>query len=368
MQVRALNTLIQGGLEVVSLTTGKDGKIYGGLTGAKDHLLYEYDPKTDRCRDVGGQIVSNRLMFERNGRPYSQKIHHALSTLPDGQIAGATGQNVSFGTMHRRIRDDDGGRVFVFNPRTGQSRDLGIPIPNMWIINSTTSSDGRWLFGMTYFHNDFFVVDLQTGAVVFADQVHAGVWGDSACCHTIVCDAAGIVYGSCSEGYLFYYDSHQKKLVETDVKLPGEGSCRIDSLVIGEDGLIYGGTWETGILFSVEPGSLKIKELARPNVGPRLPALVAWDGKIFGAAGGGEQYGTRGAFLFEYDPRTGRCREIGPLVDKAAGVTAQRVHALTVGLDGVFYAGETGATGTALQVNTGDIVAGMNPYMYIIRI
>jgi outer membrane protein assembly factor BamB len=83
----------------------------------------------------------------------------------------------------------------------------------MWIIATTVSSDGRRLCGMTYYHNDFFAVDLESGQVVFSDQLHAGVWNDSACSHTIVCDSDGVVYGSCSEGYLFTYDREAQRLM-----------------------------------------------------------------------------------------------------------------------------------------------------------
>ncbi len=367
MRVRAYEVELSGGLEVVSLTTAANGCIYGGMTGAKDHLLFEYAPDTAAVRDLGSRIVSGNQLFARNGDPIGQKIHHALSALADGRIAGGTGQNVGFGSRHRKINEDDGGHVFIYDPATDRGRDLGVPAPHMWIIATTVSPDESILFGMTYYHNDFFAVDLESGEVVFADQVHAGVWGDSACCHTIVCDSDGIVYGSCSEGYLFTYDSAKKQLTETDAKLPGEGSYRIDALLAAEDGMIYGGIWETGIMFSVKPGSLEIKELCRPNDGPRMPALVERDGLLYGAAGGGSQYGTCGAFLFEYDPRKSAYRKIGPIVDEESAVEAARVHAMTVGLDGTLYAGETGATHSRFDAASGDIEAGMHPYLYIIE-
>ena len=366
MRVKAYEVELPGGLEVVSLTTGLNGRIYGGMTGARDHLLFEYAPDTQAVRDLGSEIVPSVQLFDRQGAPISQKIHHALSTLADGGIAGGTGQNLGYGARHRKINEDDGGHVFAYDPATDQGRDLGVPVPHMWIIATTVSPDGRMVFGMTYYHNDFFAVDVESGEVVFADQVHAGVWGDSACSHTIVCDKDGTVYGSCSEGYLFTYDSANKKLTETDAKLPGEGSYRIDALLAAEDGMIYGGIWETGILFSVEPGSLTITELCRPNDGPRLPALVERDGVLYGAAGGGSQYGTRGAFLFEYDPRKNAYREIGAIVDEEAGIEAARVHAMTVGLDGTIYAGETGATQSRFDAASGDIETGMHPYLYIV--
>ncbi len=368
MKVKVHNTSVPGALEVVSLTTGKNGLIYGGYTGAKGHLFFEYNPRMNVTRDLGKKIVSANQLYLRDGKPITQKIHHALSTLPDGRIAGGTGQNTGHGTCHRKVNEDEGGHVFVYNPKSKQAEDLGIPVPHMWIFCTTTSPDGETLYGMTYLHNDFFAISLKTGELVFTDQVHGAIWGDGACSHSIICDNDGVVYGSCSDGYIFTYEPEKRKLVETDTKLPGENARRMDSFVLGEDGLIYGGVWETGILFSLEPKTLKLKELCRPNDGPRIPALVKIDSFIYGAAGGGSQYGTRGAFLFEYNYKSSKYHEIGPIVEKETGIEAGRIHDMTVGLDGTLYAGETGSTRSTFRSGSGDIETGQNAYLYIIEL
>jgi outer membrane protein assembly factor BamB len=369
MKVRVHDTDVPGALEIVSLTTAGNGRIYGGYTGAKDHLFIEYDPARDVTRDLGSKIVSANELYGRTGKAISQKIHHALEALPDGRIAGATGTNVGYGSRHFRQKELEGGHVFVYDPGTEEGQDLGVPIPHNWIIAGAADPDGKQFFGMTYHHNDFFAMDLTSGEVVFADQVHAGVWGDSACCHQIACDNDGVVYGSCSHGYLFTYDSKTKTLTETDAKLPGEGTFRIDSAIVGSDGLVYAATWETGIVFSIEPGTLKITQLCQPNQGgPRLPGLTERDGVIYGAAGGGRPYRTRDAFLFEYDTKTGSYKEIGPIVDEDADIVAIRVHAMTTGQDGTLYAGETGNTRSVYRPQDGDIEVGGHAYLYIIDV
>ncbi|MCX5642244.1 MAG: hypothetical protein NTY10_03280 [Candidatus Omnitrophica bacterium] len=367
MKVTVHNTSVPGANEIVSLTAGKNGLIYGGYTGNKNHLFFEYNPGRKTTRDLGEKIVSANQLYFKNGEIMTQKIHHALSTLPDGRIVGGTGQNFSCGTCHRKVNEDEGGHVFVYDPESGQAKDLGIPVPHMWIICTTASPDGEVIYGMTYLHNDFFAVSVKTGELIFADQVHGAIWGDSACSHSLICDNDGVVYGSCSDGYIFTYDPKNKKLRESDVKLPGENTCRVDSFALGDDGLIYGGTWETGVLFSLEPKTLKLKELCRPNNGPRLPALLKIGDSIYGAAGGGSQYGTRGAFLFEYNYKNGAYREIGPVVEKETGIEASRIHAMTVGKDGTLYAGETGAQ-SIFKAESGDIETGNNAYLYIIEL
>lgn len=368
MRVKIHNTSVSGAKEIVSLTTGKNGLIYGGYTGDKNHLFFEYSPRMNATKDLGEKIVSANQLYLRNGEKITQKIHHGLSTLPDGRIAGGTGQNVSLGACHRKVNEDEGGHVFVYDPEFQQAKDLGIPVPHMWIICTTTSPDGNVLYGMTYLHNDFFAVSIETGELIFADQVHGAIWGDSACSHSLICDNDGVVYGSCSDGYIFTYDPKKKKLIETDIKLPGKNVCRIDSFALGDDGLVYGGTWETGIFFSLEPRTLKLKELCQPNDGPRLPALVKIDNCIYGAAGGGSQYGTRAAFLFEYNYKSNKYREIGPIDEKETGIEASRIHTMTAGLDGTLYAGETGSTRSIFKAGSGNVETGDNAYLYIIEL
>ena len=367
MKVKIHNISVSGAKEVVSLTTCKNGLIYGGVTGAKNHLFFEYNPLLNLTTDLGEKIVSGNQLYLRNGELIDQKIHHALSTLPDGRIAGGTGQNFSYGTCHRKVNEDEGGHVFVYDPESQQAKDLGIPVPHMWIICTTTSPDGEFIYGMTYLHNDFFAVSVKTGELVFADQVHGAIWGDSGCTHSLICDNDGVVYGSYGDGYIFTYNPKNKKLSETDIKLPGK-NVRVDSFTLGDDGLVYGGTWETGTLFSLEPKTLKLKELCQPNDGPRLPALVKINNFIYGAAGGGSQYGTRGAFLFEYNYKSGKYREVGPVIEKETGIEASRIHTMTAGLDGTLYAGETGSTRSTFIAESGDIETGYNPYLYIIQL
>ena len=150
-------------------------------------------------------------------------------------------------------------------------------------------------------------------------------------------------------------------MIETDIKLPGD-DIRIDSL-LRVDNVIYGGTWENGYLFSFDPHGGTIETLGKPNDnGPRLPALVLRDGRIYGAAGGGSQYNTRSAFLFEYDPHNGKLTEIGDVFDSENNIRAQRIHAMAVGQDGCIYAGETGAE----NIEAGE--TGLMAYFFICKL
>jgi hypothetical protein len=361
IHVDALRCDLPGASEVVSLTAGLDGAIYGGTTGDKGHLFFRFDPATRKVTDLGHLVKSGTQLYARRN-PVQQKIHHALVASPDGAIYGATGQNVAIGGPWYKTDEDEGGHVFRYDPKTGRCDDLGVPVPYEWIINLTSNVGCTILYGMTYPLNHLFSCDLRTGEMRKVGQVRGVTAGDSGASHEIICDMAGNVYGSCGEGYLFRYEPASGEMVETEISLPG-GSVRIDAFARDKKGVIYGACWESGHLFSFDPSEQKLTVLGQPNPGPRLPALVfGTDGLLYGAAGGGEQYNTRTGFIFSYDPSTREIVEIGDIYDPATDIKGQRMHAMAVGLDGVLYAGETGAQRKA----AGE--AAEEPYLYICKI
>ncbi|MCK5845353.1 MAG: hypothetical protein KAG97_11640, partial [Victivallales bacterium] len=217
MKVKVITSDVEGALEVVSLTTGLDGMIYGGHTGSKNHLFCELNPATLKIRDLGSKVVSSNELFLNDGKVVNQKIHHALSTLPDGRIAGGTGQNITAFQESFRQKDDEGGHLFVYDPSDEAAVDFGVPVPHEWIINTTVSPDGERVFGMTYLTNTFFAFNIKSGELEFSDQVHGRIFGDSSCTHSIICDLEGNVYGSCRDGRIFIYNSRERELTETEL-------------------------------------------------------------------------------------------------------------------------------------------------------
>lgn len=363
LSVSVIKMPVPGAVEVVSLAAGERGKIYGGVTGAKGHLLFEYDPKTGRARDLGRLVRSGTQIVRRDGRKVEQKIHKSLFALPDSRILGATGQNIVVMDPDYRMEDDEGGHVFVYDPASGSCSDLAVPVPHEWIINCTVSPDLRYAYGMTYPLNHVFQVDMKSGQARILGQVHGQTTADSACSHECICDREGNLYGSCWRGQVFRYDLEEDTLRETELSLPG-GDLRIDSLAVEKrSGMIYGGTWEGGHLFRLDPNAMSIELLGTPHRGPRLPALrFSKDGILYGAAGGGFQYKTRSAFLFRYDPASNELTEIGDIVADGSGIRGQRMHTMAMGKDGRIYLGETGMmTGEAGEV-------GLNPYVFVCRV
>lgn len=334
---------LPGAREVVSLAFGQDRRLYGGLTGAKGHLFFRYDPQTRRVADLGGKVVSANLLYDQQGQAVTQKIHKAIYVAPDGRIYGGTGQNIGMGCPHYRVLDDEGGHLFVYDPATGKGADLGVPIAHEWIINLTGDAGGENIYGMTYPLNYVFRYHVRRKTMRVIGQLHGGTYGDSGCSHECICDLDGHLYGSCSAGYLFKYDVKKDRLIETDLKLPGR-DWRIDSLARADNGRIYGGTHENGYLFSFDPRRRRLRCLGQPHPGPRLPGLAFGpDGRLYGCAGGGANYNTRTAFVFRYDLHKQRLEELGAVHCGSRKIRGQRMHAMAIDREGTLYLGETGS-------------------------
>lgn len=353
-----------GALEIVSLVEGSPGRLFGGLTGDHGHLFFRYDVAAGKFVDLGDRINDGNVIISFSQRAIPGKIHHALERLADGRIAGATGQNYSVSGLYTWY--DEGGHVFIYDPETDSAEDLGIPCPNQWIINMTCDPAGENLYGMSYPMNYVFRVDVASGDMRVVGQPPAKAYGDSGPCHECCCDAEGNLYGSGAHRHIWRYDARRDVLEPTAMRLP-EGAERIDSFVRGPDGCLYAGTWETGHVVRIDPGAGELTVLgqpAEPRKGAkamRLPAM-AWrpDGCLYGAAGGGQAYGSHNSFIFRYDPKGGSIEKIGTI--ESGDVLAERVHTMTCGSDGVLYAGETGSKRTA----AGEVA--LNPNLYVCRI
>ena len=357
---------MQGALEIVSLAVAGPDHLYGGLTGDHGRLFFRYDIGAaedgpgGKFVDLGDRVVSAPEITSFSGKIIPGKIHHALETLPDGRIAGATGHNYSVSGLYTDA--DEGGHVFIYDPKTDSAEDLGVPCPHEWIINMTADPAGENLYGMSYPLNHIIRVEVATGKMRVVGQPPAKTFGDSGPCHECCCDEDGNLYGSGCHRHIWRYDAKGDALEATDMRLP-EGNARIDSFVRGPDHMLYAGTWEHGDLVRIDPQALKLELLGRPGGCTRLPAM-AWrpDGCLYGAAGGGQAYKSRNSFIFRYDPKGGSIEEIGTIESTEQDVLAERVHTMICGEDGILYAGETGSKRTA----AGEVA--LNPNLYICRI
>ena len=144
---------------------GPDGKIYLGIcsehSGGSAHLI-AFDPATETFEEIfDAQVVTNSPA----DRMPQGKIHFTLNAHPDGRLFGATHfgylksspeepnpnpQNLD--DWNRLLTDPGrgypGGHLFVYDTKTKQARDLGIPVEFQGVRVMTLDTVRGHLYGL----------------------------------------------------------------------------------------------------------------------------------------------------------------------------------------------------------------------------
>jgi len=340
-----VDEVVPGADAVVSMVVTKEGVIYGGLTNpsGNGHLLLKYDPSRDIAEDCGVILIDNVTPEDQVDKSNVKLGHHALEIGYDGKIYGCTSALHGPSYPLYRHEDIEGGHMISYDPKTGEVEDFGVPVPHEFAFAATVDPKGEIFYCLTYPMNHFFIFKISDGTFSVKGQIRGKI--GEFICHDLVCDNMGNVYGSYGPGLLFKYDLDKDRIIETDIKLPGNGV--MDAAVLAPDGTIYGGTRD-GFFFSFDPEGEKIKNLGSPPGGKRTCGVeVGRDGKIYGFQGNMHIGGRGNTHLFVYDPETERISDLGLVEDSTEGgwggmnKRAYVIHSTAVGLDGTIYAGET---------------------------
>lgn len=334
---------VEGATSVVSLVK-KDEIIYGGLTNTSGngHILFSYDPKTGVGKDHGVILVDEWTPAWIRDRSNFKLGHHALELGGDGNLYGATSATYGGEYSDFKYTDQHGGVMIRYDPKRERAESLGVLVPHEFVFCTTTDNQGRQLFGLTTPMHYFFAYDLVRKKTAVKGQLK-GPRGNI--CHDLAHDGDGNVYGSYGGGRLFKYDSNSDRLIETNIRLPGQGV--VDYIVKGEDNVLYGGTWD-GFLFSFDPEKQKLRDLGKPVDETRLSALaIGEDRKVYGCIGGTHMGGTGRTHLFVYDPEKDTTTDLGLITDSSPDSWGGRmkrayvIHDMIMTEDGTIYAGET---------------------------
>jgi parallel beta-helix repeat protein len=289
---------IPGKSNIWALTTGVDGKIYGG-TG-EGGTLFVYDPINNRYEPLGGVSGEDAV--------------YSLATDEKGLIYGGTAWNSKF---------------FVYDPLNGSIVYLGQPIANGGIISSLATKAND-IYGSTsdggdsmYVGGHLFSYNLTTGIFMDLGQPVAGERASK-----ITYGKDGKIYGGTSpNGYLFAYDPESKAFTIIGQPVQGEG---IASIITGNDGKIYISL--SGSLYVFDPEFSSIVNLFELSSFIPVSGEFFWsltegmDGNIFGGT-------APSGYLFKYNPSDNSISFIQPLA------TETRIRALTTGIDGKIYGG-----------------------------
>jgi parallel beta-helix repeat protein len=290
---------IPGKSNIWALTTGVDGKIYGG-TG-EGGTLFVYDPSNNISEPLGGVSGEDAV--------------YSLATDEKGLIYIGTAWN---------------SKLFVYDPLDKSITYLGQPIENGGIICSLVSigsdiygstCDGG---GSTYTGSHLFVYN--STARIFTDL---GQSVESERGSKISIGKDGIVYGGTApNGHLFAYDTLSKAFTIIDQPVQGGGTAF--PIIAGKDGKIYFSL--NGSLYVFDPATSKIDillELDRfiPVSGEFFWSLTeGMDGNIYGGT-------APNGYLFIYNKANGSVTFLRPIADET------RIRALTTGINGKIYGG-----------------------------
>ncbi len=332
---------------VTAMVLGKDGLVYCGLTG-KRRVLAALDPADDSIRDLGE-------IFPDDPKTHGilDKIHNALVKAPDGSLYIGQGLNISDGyPMEFHSHGYEGGRLFRYQPGSGQLSDLGPQVRGEAIQGMVMDPRGRYVAGYTIPGNRFFVHDLASHTVTDYGRISQMAH------HNLVCDASGVTWGcwNCAlarkgapvhtDGcYLIRYEHERQMFKRTTIEVPTEPFRTVspaknkswangfDSACCARDGAVYFGTSLPANLCRLKPGASKVELLGQPVRSSRIPALAEGaGGRIIGFGGFPQMQ------LFTYDPAKHTLENHGVVLPQYKLCI---FHAMVVLPDGRIYAGET---------------------------
>ena len=303
-------------MSVHSLAVGPDGKAYGG--GCWDAMLYVYDPATREMKALG------RPVYDKDG----YKVR-ALTTGPDGIIYGGT---MGFYRGH----------LFAYDPKrdwnpgtekTSNPRDLGrIPEGQIGVLAVAAAENGRvyagsiddsYTLGTERHAGALFYWDPQSQEIVKLGDEKLFPPEDLRSPYAMCIGPKGEVYSGGGRNLLLVYVPDVHRFFTRSLPTPGTPRGRVplyqrvshvNSLAVGEDGRIYGGTMYDYHLFVYDPVKDTMADLGRQvdqGLSSYHPGL--------GAGKGGRLYASSSWQFYEYDPRSSESTVLGVL-ERAEGM------------------------------------------------
>ncbi len=237
------------------LCVARDGRVYIGvgnhLSVGGNSVLYCYNPETDQLKAVAniGEVIGQRPGEQAVGQG---KIHCRVMEGKDGRIYGGT---MMGGHYTHRIgtyvhpRSYPGGHLWVYDPVTEVTQDLGIPVPHEAIYSLWMDADRGKIYGLTFHHNLFFVYDLNTREVDIKGNVGVG--------QDVYADTLGMVYTNGPWGNVVRYDPNADELMDLPLYFPPDpdgtpGTNGPNMALLADDGRIYSTTF-WGYIYRFDP-------------------------------------------------------------------------------------------------------------------
>ncbi|MFA7173550.1 MAG: hypothetical protein WC340_09075 [Kiritimatiellia bacterium] len=380
---------------ITALLTAGSGIVYGATSGKTASYLFLYDRAINKVRPLG----------EIEG---AKGVYHALLQDNDGTLLIGGGLSMlapvpltqefpgGFRAIEEQLWKDiaapymeyEGGRLYRYDPAKSDAEarlpgeacpleDLGIPVKGNTIYALALDAKARVLYGITYPDACFFAWDLKknktiTDIPLLERKVYSGPerhWRSVP--RALHLAASGRVYTSGENGRVVYYDPETKKIVTTEMQIPGEyfeafnyyGYPVLESWQAAPDGSLYGATTD-GYLFQLSPDLGHLTILGKPRLSRRMRGMTLGpDNRLYMICGEFEEP----CKLFSYglDGKEG-FRDWGGLTVDRSPYYAKRAYsfdAITTGIDGTIFMGESDRRACLYMFIPGakSFIGGFNP-------
>jgi hypothetical protein len=249
-----------------------EGRMYASLcnefTGSSPAQLFEYLPETSElkfCFDTGVET----LIGPREIPP--SKIHTSINTMRDGRLIMAT-HTTSPSPVHKywmfqnyyahQWEGFPGSHVLIYDPRTGDVRTLGIPVPRDSIYGAIYDPRNHALWFNTFLKGHLWRMDLTTKELRdFGQITEMHAW-------SMARDTEGHIYTSSRSGHLWrvnvdtcVVEDLGKVASAPDETDPRHGQRVMAFHANGPDGRLYFTFHFSDYLYAIDPRSLKIERV-----------------------------------------------------------------------------------------------------------
>lgn len=358
---------------ITALLAARSGIVYGATSGKSASHLFLYDRAINKVRPLGP-------IGKAKG------VYHTLVEDADGTLLIGGGLNMlapvaltqefpgGYRAIELQLWKDvaapyaayEGGRLYRYDPAKsdGEPRlpgeacpleDLGVPVKGNTIYALALDASARRLYGITYPDARFFAWDLEKNRTVenlplLERKVYSGPerhWRSVP--RALHVAAGGRVYTSGEDGRVVYYDPATRKIVRTDMQIPGEyyeawnyyGYPVLEAWQAAPDGSLYGATTD-GYLFRLTSECDRLVNLGKPRLSRRVRGMTLGpDNRLYLLCGEFEEP----CKLFSYglDGAEGFFDWGGLTVDRSPyyAKRAYQFDAITAGIDGTIFMGES---------------------------
>ena len=338
---------------------GPDGKIYIGMcsehSGGSAHLI-AFDPVTETFEDV---FDAQELTKSPMDKMPQGKIHFTLNAHPDGRLFGATHFGYLKSTpdepnpnpkdlgewndlLTHPERGYPGGHLFVYDTKTKQSRDLGVPIEYQGVRVMALDKTRGHLYGLGALDNYLFHHDIKAGKTTIVGKVaRYNPYG------MVVDERDGTMYTSDGTGRIIAYRAGWPKIKRLPVSIPGteDPEMIVTVFITGPDGSFYGVDHVVRHLFRFDPKAgpdgtvTDLGRLLAAGQDYYVVESLAFDkrGVLFALVPTLEERETGQTLAVTTDAKTAEKKVWGPL--ECRGERMNGCYRMTLGGDGSLYAG-----------------------------